>query len=517
MNNYNEINNIVNEYTIDDQNSPSISKLTNGGFVLAYHSKMQNGNGYDIVIQIYDVFGNKFLTKVIDDIQDLEKDQKHPTVSEIAKNKFVVAWVSDNTNIHSQIFLSTGEKVGEKIIIKQNANLCYESDIAPLSSDSILDSAFIISWTAWAGVERHGRYCSLFAGMYNSLGEIIFEENLVSDNNDNTRWHPYVNSNSTHLCIVYNADDGIRGQLCNSQVHAVTYDVLGGKSSNVTIQDEISQISPTLPCYGRFSSTSVYTSNSIVYLWENQDGNGNWQIFLKNYVDNIPVTNAIQVTSSLNGYHNVNPKAITVSNDKIFLAYHQFSLNSLEDCIFVEVIDSIGIRVTEPIKVNAGNAVNRAFSLTDYDLLSIDKLSNRDIILGWTCLDSSGYGVCIQRFDSNGNLINLILPTPQPTEIPSSTPTKVPTHIPSEQPTDNYVQLTYAPTGATIIAIPCFNLKENITCTREWIQFEGSGRLDLACKCDDGSIAIYANRGDKLEYIGFLGEGNYPNNCTSGE
>ena len=45
---------------------------------------------------IYDAFGNLSLTKRIEAIQD----QKHPVVSEISENKFIVAWVDDNTNIN---------------------------------------------------------------------------------------------------------------------------------------------------------------------------------------------------------------------------------------------------------------------------------------------------------------------------------------------------------------------------------------------------------------------------------
>ena len=83
----------VNTYTSSTQQDPSIVALEDGGFVVTWESSGQDGDGYGIYGQRYDVNG----AAVDEEFQvhtQTYSQQYDPTVAASADGGFVVAWSS---------------------------------------------------------------------------------------------------------------------------------------------------------------------------------------------------------------------------------------------------------------------------------------------------------------------------------------------------------------------------------------------------------------------------------------
>ena len=106
----------VNTYTFNRQSSPSIAELSDGGFVVAWESLGQNGNGYDIFAQRYDATGvtqgHEFQVNTYTD------NGRFPSITTLMDGGFVVAWDFHNENgsgggINAQRYDAKGRVVGD--------------------------------------------------------------------------------------------------------------------------------------------------------------------------------------------------------------------------------------------------------------------------------------------------------------------------------------------------------------------------------------------------------------------
>jgi len=116
----------VNTHTTYDQNMPSIATLIDGGFVIAWQSNAQDGNGYQgygIYAQRYDASGNavggEFLVNTYTTSQ-----QKYPSITALIDGGFVIAWQSyaqdgDIDGIFAQRYDSEGNPLGTVTLINE--------------------------------------------------------------------------------------------------------------------------------------------------------------------------------------------------------------------------------------------------------------------------------------------------------------------------------------------------------------------------------------------------------------
>ena len=111
---------LVNTTTVGGQNLSTISGLTNGGFVITWVDG--SGLGGDssissIKAQVFDAAGGKvggeFLVNTT-----TEDQQNFPTVTGLSNGGFVVTWQDSNgLSIKAQVFDATGTKVGSEFLV----------------------------------------------------------------------------------------------------------------------------------------------------------------------------------------------------------------------------------------------------------------------------------------------------------------------------------------------------------------------------------------------------------------
>jgi hypothetical protein len=104
----------VNQYTPDNQGSPSIAVLKNDNFVICWESYFQDGSWHGIYGRQYDNNGNprgdEFRVN-----RYIQSDQRYPSVSELGNGGYAICWESSgqkspDTGIYCQVFHADGSR-----------------------------------------------------------------------------------------------------------------------------------------------------------------------------------------------------------------------------------------------------------------------------------------------------------------------------------------------------------------------------------------------------------------------
>jgi hypothetical protein len=83
----------VNTWTADDQWDPSITSLSNGGFVVVWTSLGEDGSDYGVYGQRFDANRNKVGSEF--QVNTWTKDyQWYPSITSLSNGGFVVVWES---------------------------------------------------------------------------------------------------------------------------------------------------------------------------------------------------------------------------------------------------------------------------------------------------------------------------------------------------------------------------------------------------------------------------------------
>ncbi len=174
----------------DEQSSPSITVLADGGFVVVWESKGQDGSGSVVCGQRYDASGlasgGEFTVNTT-----TSADQGDPSVTALDDGGFVVTWFSegqdgDGAGLYGQQYRANGQAVGGEFRINQttagNQRGNYESGGSMLIT---LAGGDVVRVFAGGGPEEvFYRRMELPSGdpqMANLPGDITVTEDVLSD------------------------------------------------------------------------------------------------------------------------------------------------------------------------------------------------------------------------------------------------------------------------------------------------------------------------------------------------
>jgi hypothetical protein len=126
--------------------APSINKLSNGGFVVAWQDAL------DIRAQLFDVTGSKVGSDFLVNTKTLF-GQRDPEIASLTNGGFVITWEdasspgSNNmTDIKAQIFAANGAAVGNEFLV--NNNTFGNQAISRVTG--LANGGFVIMWTNYA-------------------------------------------------------------------------------------------------------------------------------------------------------------------------------------------------------------------------------------------------------------------------------------------------------------------------------------------------------------------------------
>ena len=195
--------------------TPSVTKLLNGGFAVAYQKYFTDVGG--VAIALFDANGNKTT-------QDFQANTfptgnsgsyttgVNPTLTTLSNGSFVVVWQgqgSDDSSqgIYSQIFTASGTKIGSQTHVNTFiTDKQYFPTVSPLS-----DGGYLVIWNSTG---QNGRSNGVYAQKFSSVGAKNGAEFELDSGVDNwgsiTQPHAVQLTGGNLVGIWYGADGGVK-------------------------------------------------------------------------------------------------------------------------------------------------------------------------------------------------------------------------------------------------------------------------------------------------------------------
>ncbi len=181
---------VVNTTTDDNQDSPYVTGLTGGGFVVTWASDNQDGDGYGIYMRQYSATYTAGTETIVNTTTD--GDQKSCAAEALADGGFLVTWVSDDQDgsgfgVYGQRFDSSGATVDDEFRV----NTYTTSNQEAPSVESLADGGWVIAWESYG---QDGSQEGIFAQRYNGSGTAVGSEFQVTTTTSDDQESPSVAS-----------------------------------------------------------------------------------------------------------------------------------------------------------------------------------------------------------------------------------------------------------------------------------------------------------------------------------
>jgi hypothetical protein len=218
----------VNTWTTDWQESPSITSLPNGGFVVVWDSLEQDGDQYGVYGQRFDSNGNKLGSEFQVNTWTTS-DQSAPSTTSLSDGGFVVVWDSsgqdgDEYGVYGQRFDSNGNKVGSEFQVNTWTTHSQEEP----SITSLPNGGFVVVWASW---EQDGSEGGVYGQRFDSNGNKVGSEFQVNTWTTDRQDSPRITSLSNAGFVVVwesryqdGSGDGVYGQRFDSNGNKVGYE-----------------------------------------------------------------------------------------------------------------------------------------------------------------------------------------------------------------------------------------------------------------------------------------------------
>lgn len=168
----------INDYTLYSQQNPVVTSLDDGGFLVVWQSYGQDGDSSGIFGKRYAADGSE----AGDEFQinsTYYYRQYDPAVTTLSDGGYIVTWSSWNQNstghpgINGQLFDADGTKIGDEFVI----NTTSDFDQVQSSVTGLADGGFVVTWTIWV---QPGSDYDVYGQQFADDGSKVGEEFLVN-------------------------------------------------------------------------------------------------------------------------------------------------------------------------------------------------------------------------------------------------------------------------------------------------------------------------------------------------
>jgi hypothetical protein len=198
----------VNTSKAFDQGHPSITSLSNGGFVVVSRSYGQDGSDFGVYGQRFDSNGNKVGSEFRVNTWTTN-EQSNPSITSLSNGGFVVVWTSDGQDgsdygVYGQRFDSNGNKVGYEFRVNT-----WTTDFQGVPSiTSLSNGGFVVVWTSDG---QDGSGDGVYGQRFDSNGNKVGSEFQVNTWTTDSQEYPSITSLSNGGFVVVWQSDGQDG------------------------------------------------------------------------------------------------------------------------------------------------------------------------------------------------------------------------------------------------------------------------------------------------------------------
>ena len=181
----------VNQFTTSNQEFSSVTGLQGGGFVVTYRCNDIIGRSGEVLGRIYDNAGNPQGNEFIVNTYNIGR-QRLPSVSSLSDGGFIVAWQSlyqdgSEYGIYGQRYHADGTKNGSEFRVNTETNDHQErASVAGLD-----DGGFFVTW---ASMNQDGSGWGIYGQEYNADGSPSGSEFQINEEVYSNQMYPSVTS-----------------------------------------------------------------------------------------------------------------------------------------------------------------------------------------------------------------------------------------------------------------------------------------------------------------------------------
>ncbi|QDU30673.1 Bifunctional hemolysin/adenylate cyclase precursor [Anatilimnocola aggregata] len=405
------------EFATGNQGAPAVGRAPNGNFVVAWHSKDQDGSGYGIFAQRYNAAGAQVGSAFQVNTQSIG-DQVTPTVAMGDDGRFVIAWQgadqdddgvgSDIADGTSDIFARRYDSAGSPIGLEFQVNQEEATDQIMPAVTMNAAGKFAIAWVSShpaATIPEIDPEKSVFVQWYNENGVSTGSEVLAHAYVKDAQESPQIGMDAAGNFVVawqsINQDGGTWG------VYARQF--LASKSPVQPTEFQVNQITEGLQ---RLVGLGVDAAGNFVIAFENTlpgtDDGISTDIYRREYFPNGTANGNENLVNTWSGGPQTLPVVARAAtgNYGIFWMGQGFShIDGVHGRLYdVNLVDDPG----EPSRIPVGDQflVGQTIGF-EFGSPAIAVHGDGSFTLAFETFeeDTSGFGIFTQRFDATGNAI----------------------------------------------------------------------------------------------------------------
>jgi hypothetical protein len=260
---------LVNTATAMIQQTPAVTELSNGGFVITWgdFNSASDGSGSSIKAQVYDANAARVGAEMLVNTTTFG-GQSNPAVTSLAAGGFAISWV-DGSGTQAEIRMQTFSAAGAKLGAEQLVNTTSLGAQNQPSMASLDGGGFIVTWTDMRTVGSSAVYGEVKAQIYDASGARVGGEFQVNTNTDGGQTRPQVAGLPGGGFIVTWIHAPLSGlDTSDAEVSAQIFDATGARVGSEFIVNATTQARQSLP------DVAVLASGDIVVSWTDSSGTG---------------------------------------------------------------------------------------------------------------------------------------------------------------------------------------------------------------------------------------------------
>jgi VCBS repeat-containing protein len=374
---------LVNTETAFDQLEPTVTALSDGGFVVTWMAVSQDGSGWGIFAQRYTVAGvatgSEFRVNTT-----TAGDQSSPTVAALSDGGFIVSWNSWSQDgslwgVYAQRYEASGAATGSEFLVNtETANHQYFATIAALS-----DGGFVISWNS---VNQDGSGDGVYAQRYNAAGVATGGEFQVNTTTTSEQYAPTIVALNDGGFIVSWTSEFQDGS--EFGIYAQRYTAAGAATGGEFQVNTFTAGQQYLP------SIAALDDGGFVVSWMSfgQDGS-DWGIYAQRYDAAGSAAGGEFRANTVTSGSQANPAISALSDGGFVVSWNSVGQDGSGYGVYAQRYSAAGVPEGGEFQVNTATAGNQSGP-------TITTLGDGGFVVSWISdgQDGSGYGVYAQMF-----------------------------------------------------------------------------------------------------------------------
>lgn len=179
----------INTYTDDYQWQPQVAALADGGWVVTWQSNLQDGSGFGVYQQAYRADGtaNGNETRVSTATFGQQMEQQ---VTALADGGWVVAWSSEYQDgngygVYQQAYKADGTVLGDETQV----NLYTQDNQGSPQITALANGGWVV---AWYSDEQDGSERGVYQQAFNADGTRLGDETRINTYTSSSQWNPQI-------------------------------------------------------------------------------------------------------------------------------------------------------------------------------------------------------------------------------------------------------------------------------------------------------------------------------------